>query len=212
MYEEPDMLKIVDSMSFVFNCFCSKVDEGANKAMRDNEFINSIVNSGSQHKIYVLPIQNDFELDDLYPKDNHVDKWSTFVVGKDKTYILANSLDFKMGDSLVNHKGTGILPNTIEKFLDPIWNRTLDGNQVQLFMMYDSKTYLLNSYAFKNNNEQIIGACMFMRLVDSLPNTIFHKTASLHNGAQPVSRERHNNDKEIAYKNRSSFEGFRPKS
>jgi hypothetical protein len=202
------MLKIVDSMSFVFNCFCTKVDEVQNKAKDENDFMNSIVNSGSQHKIYVLPIQNDFELEDLYPTENHVDKWSTFIIGKDKTYILANSSHLKIADLLVNHKGTGILPNTIEKFLDPIWDRTLDGNQVQLFMIYDSNTYLLNSYSFKNNANEIIGACMFMRLVDSLPNTIFKKTAALHNSVQTHSRDR-NNDKESVHKNRISFEGFR---
>jgi hypothetical protein len=206
------MLKIIDSISFVFNCFCAKADEGPSKAIDDNEFMNSIVNSGSQHKIYVLPIQNDFELDDLYPTENHVDKWSTFIIGKDKTYILASSSNLKMGDLLVNHKGTGILPNTIEKFLDPIWDRTLEGNQVQIFMIYDSKTYLLNSYSLKNYTGQIIGACMFMRLVDSLPNTIFRKTASLHNAAQTNFKDK-SNGKEVAHRNRpSSFEGFRPKS
>jgi hypothetical protein len=191
------MLKIIDSISFVFNCFCAKADEGQSKTIGENEFINSIVNSGSQHNICVLPIQNDFDLDNLYPTENHVDKWSTFIIGKDKTYILANSSHLKMGDLLINHKGTGILPNTIERFLDPIWDRTLNGNQVQLFMIYDSKTYLLNSYSLRNNTLDIIGACMFMRLVESLPNTIFRKTSV-----------NVNNDKEPVYRNRLSFEGF----
>jgi hypothetical protein len=210
IYEELSMLKVIDSMSFVFNCFCAKADEGQSKAMNESEFMNSIVNSGSQHNIHVLPIQNDFELDNLYPTENHVDKWSTFIVGKDKTYILANSAHLKICDLLVNHKGNGILPNTIEKFLDPIWDRTLDGNQVQLFMIYDSKTYLLNSYFFKNNTDEIIGACMFMRLVDSLPNTIFKKMSALHNPVPKNFRDR-NNDKEIANRNRISFEGFKTK-
>lgn len=172
------MLKFIESISFVFNCFCGKKEDDMFQNKDDKEFMNTMFTSSSQNNIVILPVRSSFELENLYPKHNHVDKWSTFIVGKDKTYIMAQSDDFSL-NNLVNHKGTGILPNTVEQFLDPIWDRTLEGNQVQLFMLYDSKTYLLNSYTIKNNIEQIIGAILFMRLVDSLPNTMFHKTSPL---------------------------------
>jgi hypothetical protein len=165
-------------MSFVFNCFCAKQNDDVSKNKKESDFISSIVNSSANHNVVVLPVRNSFELDNLYPKHNHVDKWNTFIIGKDKTYILANCVDFNI-NNLVNHKGTGILPQAIEEFLDPIWDRTLEGKQVQLFMMFDSTTYLMNSYTLKNNADQIIGACLFMRRVDSLPNTIFQTTSSL---------------------------------
>jgi hypothetical protein len=172
------MLKFIDNLSFVFNCFCGKQDDDMPQNKDDKEFMNTMFTSSSQNNVVILPVRSSFELENLYPKHNHVDKWSTFIVGKDKTYIMAQSNDF-LTNNLVNHKGTGILPNAVEQFLDPIWDRTLEGNQVQLFMLYDNKTYLLNSYTIKNNIEQIIGAILFMRRVDSLPNTIFHTTSPL---------------------------------
>ena len=206
------MLKFIDNISLVFNCFCARTDKGDTKKHHENEFFNSIVSSGSQHKICILPVRNDFDLDDLYPRNNHVDSWSSFIVGKDKTYILANTPDCN-ATGLVNHKGTGILPSSIEQFLDPVWDRTLEGNQVQLFMMYDSKTYLLNSYALKNDRDQIIGACMFMRLVDSLPNTIFQKTSSMSNEMTAGCKDKSTFYKESStFSIRHSFEGFKVKS
>jgi hypothetical protein len=143
----------------------------------------------------VLPVRSSFELDNLYPKHNHVDQWSSFVIGLDKTYILANTNNLNF-NGLVNHKGTGILPTSIEQFLDPIWDRTLAGNQVQLFIVFDKQTYLLNSYSLKNNFDQVIGACLFMRLVDSLSNTIVFNTSSLISvnaaGTKAIASE-HNN-------------------
>ncbi len=183
------MLKFIDNISFIFNCFCTrKEDDTDNKNKREDFFINSIVTSDPSHNMVILPVRSSFELDNLYPKQNHVDKWSTFIIGLDKTYILASSSDFRISN-LVNHKGTNIIPNSLEQFLDPIWDRTLEGNQVQLFIVIDKQTYLLNSYALKNNSDKIIGACLFMRLVDSLPNTIGNRAYSFTPSTKPSPSE-----------------------
>jgi hypothetical protein len=107
------------------------------------------------------------------------------VIGKDKTYILCNlgSISFVNSNKLVNHKGTGILPSSFEEFFDPIWDNTLTGKNLQLFMVIDGKTYFMNTYSFRNNNSQaIIGACMFLREYNTIPNVFSgYQNLSNHN-------------------------------
>jgi hypothetical protein len=166
------MLKIVDSMSFVFNCFCSKPQPNKETSTKRDSFERNLYTIGEKHNISILPIQQAFDLDNLYPKSNHVQEWTTLVIGKDKTYILCNlgNISFVNSNKLVNHKGTGILPAALEEFFDPIWDNTLTGKNLQLFMVIDGRTYFMNTYSFKNNSAQSIGACMFLREFNTIPN------------------------------------------
>lgn len=166
------MLKVVESMSVVFNCFCSKpcVVQGVQR--KRDSFESNLYTIGEKHNISILPIQQSFELENLYPKYNHVQEWTTLVIGKDKTYILCNlgGIAFANSDKLVNHKGAGILPEALEEFFDPLWNKTLTGKNLQLFIVIDGRTYFMNTFAFKNNSSQVIGACMFLRQFSTIPN------------------------------------------
>lgn len=166
------MLKIVDSMSFVFNCFCSKPQSKREAKNGRDSFENNLYTIGEKHNISILPIQQTFEIDNLYPKTNHVHDWTTLIIGKDKTYVLCQlgTITFANSDKLVNHKGAGILPESLEEFFEPLWDKTLTGKNLQLFIVIDGRTYFMNTYSLKNNNSQVIGACMFLRLFDTIPN------------------------------------------
>jgi hypothetical protein len=190
------MFKFIDSMSFVFNCFCSQKLEEKNEKENENDiFAKNMYDLSAKHNISILPIQNNFELENLYPKSNHVQDWITFVIGKDKTYILANTGSNVFGNSrqLVNHKASGFLPNSLEEFLDPIWERTLSGSDMQFFMLYDGKTYFVNTYSFKNKSNNVIGASMFMRLFDTLPNLFqMYSRLSLDNPVKCINDNKKN--------------------
>lgn len=162
------MLKVIDSLSVVFNCFCDNPQNKPNDQRRKRRsFERNIYDIGAKYNISVLPIQQTFELDNLYPQTNQVHEWTTLVVGKDKTYVLTHlgSISFAKSDQLVNHKGPGIIPHELQDFFDPLWDETLAGTNLQLFLVIDGLTYFMNTFSFKNNHGSIIGACMFFAIV-----------------------------------------------
>lgn len=179
------MLKIVDTLSLVFNCFCAKPQPIEQPTVNRESFERNLYTIGEKHNISILPIQQSFEIDNLYPKANHVQDWTTLVIGKDKTYILCNlgNISFVNSNRLVNHKGTGILPAALEEFFDPIWDNTLNGSNMQLFLVIDGRTYFLNTYCLKNNHLHAIGACMFLREFNTIPNVF--------SSYQKISTEKH---------------------
>lgn len=166
------MLKFIDSLSFVFNCFCTKPIP-TNERKENDKLTRNIYDMSQKHNINILPINMNYEINNLYPKSNMVHEWTILIIGNDKTYILANINAPGLGDSekLLNHKGTGLFPEPIEEFLEPVWDKTLKGNNLQFFMLYNGKTYLVNTYAMSNHKGKVIGACLFMRLFESLPST-----------------------------------------
>jgi hypothetical protein len=135
-----------------------------------------------EYKISILPIADKYELDNLYPITDRVKEWNTFVIGNDKTYIL-----FKIGDKQIHNfpsihaditdtKGNK-LPLELFQFFDNIWTYTLDGKQLQFYMVLNGKLYLINTYYLKNEQKKIIGAIMFMRDFDTLPDS-YNENAS----------------------------------
>jgi hypothetical protein len=149
-------------------CACLYPDVEAFKLKQE------LYNVTKKYKISILPIASGFDLDNLYPLTNHVAAWSTFIVGKDKTYILANCKNLKIEnlntDKLLNHTGEGIIPDEMREFLDPIWDRTLMGNQCQFYMVFNGQTYFANSYPFLNNKKKVIGGILFLRLYETMPD------------------------------------------
>ena len=167
------MLKVIDGLSVVFNCFCNnpRVKQDDQRRKRGS-FERNIYDLGEKYNICVLPIQQTFELDNLYPQTNQVHDWTTLVVGKDKTYVLTHlgSISFANSEQLVNNKGPGIIPKELQDFFDPLWDETLAGTNLQLFLVIDGLTYFMNTFSFKNNRGVVIGACMFLRLFNTIPN------------------------------------------
>jgi hypothetical protein len=129
------------------------------------------------HKISILPIIPNFDIDNLYPLTDHVELWNIFVVGNDKTYILANIKDphicLPQVDRLANHKGNNILPEELVMAFDSVWTKTLAGMQLQFYMVWNGKLYFVNTYPLFNGQSKVIGAILFMRAFETMPETRF---------------------------------------
>jgi hypothetical protein len=126
----------------------------------------------NKHNISILPVVNSYEIQSLYPETNNTHTWSTFIIGKDKTYALTNKYDFNIESSfnkLFKRTGNGQLHEDLLEFFDPIWERTLKGQQLQFFMIYCSIIYFVNTFALRNDSYNIIGASMFVRSLDTMP-------------------------------------------
>lgn len=128
----------------------------------------SIVRVGKQYNILILPLDIDYEFTDLYPISNNVHTWNTFIVGRGKSYIQASIYDLAIDNHERMTDKNNILSDELNKFFDPIWDKTLNGCDVQFMMVWLNKTYVVNTYAIKNFNKTIIGAVMFIRNANDL--------------------------------------------
>ncbi len=144
--------------------------------LSDDGLDRNIYNVTREYKISILPIIPDFEIDNLYPLTDHVELWNIFIVGNDKTYILANVNDPHIvvpnAESLPNHSGINILPNELSVVFDSVWTQTLSGKQLQFYMVWNGKLYFINTYPFFNGKKKVIGAILFMRAFESMPPDI----------------------------------------
>lgn len=137
------------------------------KKEKEKQLEQRMYRVSTEYNISILPIQTDFDIDNLYPITDHVEVWNIFVIGNDKTYILANIKDPNIHvpnvEGLLNHKSENILPNELHQFFDTLWDTTLNGKQLQFYMLWNTRLYLLNSYPISNDKKKVIGACLFMR-------------------------------------------------
>lgn len=140
---------------------------------RDRELDKRIYDVSRKYKISILPITNNIELENLYPVTDGVEMWNIFIVGCDKTYILANINDrhtfVPRKENLLNHQAQNIMPKELMTIFDNIWDKTLSGKQLQFYMVWNGKLYLINTYPFMNGKGKCIGAILFMRAFETLP-------------------------------------------
>ena len=155
-----------------------------------------------QNDILIIPLIKEYNLDNLYPAEDEVEKWNIFIVGQDKTYIQAKVTDriFEINESrILNTRGddeNNISPR-FKTFMDKIWDYTLLGKQLQFFTYINSKLFLLNSYPFKNNNNKIIGGICFIREAGIIDKNIFD--LNLKNSIESQNKDskyNNNNDKD----------------
>lgn len=165
--------------NFTLNCFgCKKTsDEEKRKKnverQKQQQYESEIDNlndvfHNSKYDIVILPIDpNVYSIQNLFPYWNHVQTWDIFIVGCDKTYILAQINSFEtasdLSSSLPNNKGYGRMDTEFYDFLEPVWDRTLSGVKLQLFMQMREKTYLINTFPLTNTENKVIGGVLFMR-------------------------------------------------
>lgn len=136
--------------------------------------VRDVMKQGKKYQITILPISTNYKLENLYPITDAVEKWNTFIVGNDMTYILTKVYDdiFReelTNELLLNKKSNNLIAEDLHLFLFSVWKETLKGNNLQFFMVYKSKLFFCNSYNFKNQSGYIIGAILFIRLFDSMP-------------------------------------------
>lgn len=140
--------------------------------------VNALYTVSKRLKISVLPVDSTYDLDDLYPVNNHVDLWNVFVVGKSKDYIVAqvgnkqcllSKSQLGIDTSKILDTKGGTLPEELFEFFDKVWDITLTGKSLTMYTVMTGKLYLINTYALHNNNNHITGACLFMRDFESIP-------------------------------------------
>lgn len=141
------------------------------------EILEDLYDYSKKNDIILIPLVKKYNLENLYPVEDEVEKWNIFVVGNDKTYIQAKAPDFSRNikeDEMLNTKGKSYMEERIYNFLDKIWDKTLEGKQIQIFVYTFRTLYLLNSYALRNtDNNEIIGAICFMRDAGLVDKEVF---------------------------------------
>lgn len=163
------MLNLFENFSIVFNCFWKS------KKQKELELEKKIYHVSKQHKISVLPITPTFDIENLYPLTDRVELWNIFVIGNDKTYIMSQVKDptivIPEAEDLLNRKANGILPDDLAIFFDSIWDRTLLGRQLQFYIVWNGRLYFINTYPFFNGKRAVIGAILFMRAFETMPES-----------------------------------------
>ena len=155
------------------NCFRRPRDADERKTMaRQLSTGRELVDVSERYNITTLPVMTGRELVDLYPPTNHVECWNVLIVGKHKNYILVNLKDVRIPNSerLLNQQGDPFLPRQLRDFFNHVWDKTLAGEEMQFFMLWSGKTYFVNTYRFVNGAQDVIGAIMFMRLLELMPD------------------------------------------
>lgn len=168
-----DMINLKFFKTFICSCFKPKEQD---KDIGAFDLGSKLYDVTRQYKISILPIPQNFDIDNLYPITDHVELWNIFIVGNDKTYILVNINDphiiIPNTRQLPNHKAQNIMPEELVKLLDSIWDKTLLGKQLQFYMVWDGKLYFINTYPFFNGQNKVIGAILFMRTFETIENEI----------------------------------------
>jgi hypothetical protein len=203
---------LFESINLKFSCFgcCgTKNDEeiedethittrGKDNPRESYELDKNIYKVTREYKISILPITADFDIENLYPLTDHVELWNIFIVGNDKTYILANVNDphilIPNINTLPNKQAQNILPDELIAVFNSIWSKTLTGKQLQFYMVWNSKLYFVNTYPFFNGKSAVIGAIMFMRAFEK---TIEPKFVTTLDGTSVPSRVSEDTEREI---------------
>jgi hypothetical protein len=180
-------------------CFRPKIKQ----ATHDIDLGSKLYNVTSEYKISILPITPNFDIQNLYPITDHVELWNIFIIGNDKTYILANSNDPNIVipkiNELPNHKGQNILRDELTKILDTIWDRTLTGKQLQFYMVWNGKLYFINTYPFFNGKSKVIGAILFMRTFETMEDEVRKSTDGTNRFSMDHTPKDKNKEKDIDF-------------
>jgi hypothetical protein len=169
------LFAISENISFIFNCFRPTSFKKPNRKRHAPQGVN--VDVGDNYNIITLPVMTGRDIADLYPPTNHVEDWSILIVGKQKNYILAhlNDLHVPNADCLPNNTGDRFLPKEVNSYFNQVWDKTLAGNELQFYMVMNGKTYFVNTYRFVNRSSETVGAIMFLRQIDLMPNLSFNE-------------------------------------
>lgn len=158
--------------NIVLNCFKPSTPKRV--------FSKEVLDTSKRFNITILPIKPHIIIKNLYPTTNMVEKWSTLIVGNDKTYILCNLneglKDVVDNKDLLNRQGLNILPNDLNLFLNSIFDMTLKNKKLQFFMIYKNKIYFVNTFPFTDDddNKDVIGAICFIRAFEGMSHIKFN--------------------------------------
>ncbi len=170
-------VSLINNLNFDCNgCFSVK------KKLKTKAVMESLYRVSQKYKLSILPISSEYELENLYPITDRVHEWNTMIVGNDKTYILSHVGDNKLEvpkndlEDIVNTNGSK-LPEELFLFFDSVWDYTLQGTQLQFYIVLNGKLYLINTYCLRNKSNKVIGGTLFMRNFDTLPPSYSRMTS-----------------------------------
>lgn len=125
----------------------------------------------SKYDMTILPVPASFCIDNLYPPTNHVHRWNILIIGKDKTFVHASICDLDLPDQtkFPNNRCGTVLSRELQEFFDPIFDQTLANHQLQFYMAWQSKIFLVNTYPILNQRTEVIGGVLFIRDNSLLP-------------------------------------------
>jgi hypothetical protein len=154
------LASVFDTVNFVFNCFWSskKQNDRYDKDDKDDKDI----------EMEILNIDTTIKLNNLYPTSDNVASWTVLAIGSDKSYVCAHFGDFKLGNTstekLLNNRGANVMPAQMNAFFDPIWTDTLKGKPLQFYISVNNRLFFVNTFPLSNDDKEVIGAIMFIRL------------------------------------------------
>lgn len=188
---------LFETIELNFDCFMNRELKSKNSKRISQKKLQKVVESSSEYNISILPVQESYKFKNLYPSTNNVDKWNIFIIGSDKTYILVNINDDHIvipnKEELINKTGQNLIPDELQKIFESIWTPTLEGIPMQILLVWNSILYLLNSYAITDEDSTIIGATMFMRRFDSLPQNMSTEVKKVQKNKNGNSNRKKNN-------------------
>ena len=126
-------------------------------------------------KINIIPTPNNLKIHNLVFNNENLDKWNVFIIGNDKTYILAHIGDPFYDNTNISIQGTKgeKLSEDISYFFNKVWTYTLNSYELQFLAFIGNKMFLINTFCFRTKyKKKIIGAIMLMRSYDqNVPNS-----------------------------------------
>lgn len=166
-------INLLENLDVSCSCFSSLGGLIKKKSKTHHTWDEELYTVTREYKISLLATSHNYEIENLYPTTNQVELWNIFIVGSDKTYILANvndpSIILPEAEQLKNKTGLNILPEGLNAFMNTIWDKTLSDKQLQFYMTWNGKLFFVNTYPFYNGRSKVIGAIMFMRAYERMP-------------------------------------------
>ena len=111
----------------------------------------------------ILPGDNLSNIDKIYSKKDESANWSTFVLGRDKRFVLSiDNLGF-IGDHVENLYIKDLETDTHIVYFTAMHAMMMRNDPKQVMVVYDNNLYISNVYVFLNANSDPIGGIVSLR-------------------------------------------------
>ena len=150
-----------------FSCFCHrKPDLPTLKAQYENELL-----SLSDETIQILPfVKGSFELQNLFPTNNHVEAWSHLVLGCDKRVVsFKDALGFSDGKDLPNNRFDDVLKGPYARFFEVCMDMILSGCGSSFLLLFKGTVHLATLFSYLNESGKVVGGAVYIRKLNSIP-------------------------------------------
>jgi hypothetical protein len=159
---------------FSFNipqCLCF-VSEKKQKQKNKDFYEKRLMSLQKDNEVKVLPFLSFLPLNDIFPRTNHVAEWSVYIIGKNKRLVVSQD-NLQLSDvDMLNKKYDSVLEGKNGEFFDTVFDMIVNGHESQFILVYQDRMYFANTYSFRNENKEVIGGILFIRLYSSMTELI----------------------------------------